>query len=57
MFSGDEPAIAHVSCLSPAGKRVWVNSEDKQLMAAMTSEEFCDRKVHVDSNGGLRITS
>ena len=57
MFSGDEPTIAHVSCLSPAGKRVWVNSEDKQLMTAMTSEEFCDRKVHVDSNGGLRIRS
>ena len=57
MFSGDDAVIAHVACLSPEGKRVWVNSEDDELMAAMTREEFCGRKAHIDGNGGLRISS
>ncbi|MCZ6642390.1 MAG: acetyl-CoA acetyltransferase [Gammaproteobacteria bacterium] len=57
MFAGDEPAIAHVACLTPQGQRVWVNCEDKQLMAAMISEEFCGRRARVDSNGGFRISS
>lgn len=47
MFSGNDPAIAHVACLTPAGQRVWVNSEDVDLMAAMTTEEFCGRKARI----------
>lgn len=54
MFSDEEPAIAHVACLTPQGQRVWVNSQDQQLMAAMISEEFCGRRAYVDSNGKLQ---
>ena len=49
MFSGDDPAIAHVACLTPDGQRVWVNSEDTDLMAAMTREEFCGRKARINN--------
>ena len=55
MFSGDNPAVAHVACLTPAGQRVWVNSDDIELMAAMTSEEFCGRQARIHDNGNLTI--
>ena len=49
MFSGDQPATAHVACLTSGGERVWVNSEDRDLMAAMTREEFCGRRARIDN--------
>jgi acetyl-CoA C-acetyltransferase len=55
MYSGDDPAVAHVACLTPQGERTWVNTEDKDLMEAMTREEFCGRKVRIDGDGNLAI--
>ncbi len=57
MYSGDDPAIAHVACRTPKGQRVWVNSEDQELNLAMTREEFCHRPVRIDGNGKLAISA
>lgn len=51
MFSGDEPAIGHCACLTPDGSRTWVNTEDPELMRAMTVEEFCGRDVTIGPQG------
>ena len=47
MFAEDEPRIGHVSCLTPAGARTWVNVEDAELAGAMVTEEFCGRAVKI----------
>ena len=47
MFAEDEPRIGHVSCLTPAGARTWVNVEDAELAGAMVAEEFCGRAVKI----------
>ena len=47
MYAADEPAIGHVACLTPAGQRTWVNTQDRDLMAAMVTEEFCGRPVTI----------
>ena len=47
MFDADEPRIGHLSCLTPAGARTWVNVEDVQLLRSMVGEEFCARPVKV----------
>ena len=57
MYSGDEPAVAHVACLTPRGQRTWVNSSDKDLMTAMTREEFCGRRARIDGHGNLAISA
>ncbi|MCZ6658505.1 MAG: acetyl-CoA acetyltransferase [Gammaproteobacteria bacterium] len=57
MYAGEDPAIAHLSCLTPKGQRVWVNSEDRDLNLAMTREEFCDRPARIDGNGHLAISA
>lgn len=48
MYAGDQPNIAHLACLTQEGQRVWVNSEDKDLMQSMTREEFCGRDARID---------
>ena len=45
MYADDEPSLGHVSCLTPAGERTWVNAEDRQLLGEMVSKEFCGRPV------------
>ena len=47
MYAEDEPRIGHVSCLTPAGERTWVNVEDADLVRSMVSEEFCGRPVKI----------
>ncbi len=49
MFSGNEPSVAHIACLTESGERVWVNSDDVELMKAMNLEEFCGRPGRIDS--------
>jgi acetyl-CoA C-acetyltransferase len=49
MFNGDSPGVGHLSCLTPQGHRVWVNTRDPELMQAMTTEEFCGRRASVTS--------
>lgn len=47
MYDNDRPRIGHVSCLTPAGARTWVNTEDADLVASMVREEFCGRRVRI----------
>lgn len=51
MYADGQPNIAHVACLTQDGQRVWVNSDDKDLMQSMISEEFCGRDARI--NGGI----
>lgn len=56
MYGGDTPTIGHFACLTPDGKRVWVNTEDSSLLQAMTSEEFCGRPARIDDKGNIDIS-
>lgn len=55
MYAGDGSSLAHLACLTQDGERVWVNSEDKDLMQSMTSEEFCGRDASIDSNQHISV--
>ena len=55
MYAGEEAKVGHLACLTPAGDRTWVNTEDTDLMTAMASEEFCGRKVRVGRDGSLAL--
>lgn len=54
MFAGDDPAIGHCACLTPDGKRTWVNTDEREMMAAMISEEFRGRPVTIKA-GALHL--
>ncbi len=55
IYDGFEPAIAHCACLTPNGERTWVNSEDPELLEAMTRDEFCGRAARI-SAGRINVT-
>ncbi len=48
MYGAEGPAVAHFSCLTNKGERVWANSDDVDLMRAMETEEFCGRSAMLD---------
>jgi acetyl-CoA C-acetyltransferase len=51
MYEGSEPAVGHAACLLPDGGRTWANIPDRDVAAAMTTEEFCGRAGRV--SGGI----
>ena len=55
MFGSDEPSIGHAACLTPDGKRTWANTNDREVLAAMLTEEFCGRPASIDGAGNLTI--
>ncbi len=55
MYEGFKPAIGHVACRTPDGDRTWANTTDADVLAGMTSEEFCGRSVRLDSDGDMRV--
>jgi len=57
MYSAGQPTIGHVACLTPSGERTWVNTEEPELMRAMSSEEFCGRPVQIASDAQLTIVA
>jgi acetyl-CoA C-acetyltransferase len=58
MYGPDgEPGVGHVACLTPEGARTWVNTDDPELMRAMTREEFCGRRVDIDDPARLTVCS
>jgi acetyl-CoA C-acetyltransferase len=57
MFDANEPVVGHVACLTPDGKRTWANTNDVDVMWAMTQEEFCGRAASIDGEGALTIRS
>lgn len=55
MFGADGPERAHAAFLLNDGRRTWANSEDVDLAAAMTREEFCGRNARIDGAGRFSI--
>ena len=53
MYGREGPTVGLAACRLADGRRTWGNTEDPEMMAAMTTEEFCGRRVSVDSAGGL----
>ncbi|MDA1073892.1 MAG: acetyl-CoA acetyltransferase [Proteobacteria bacterium] len=43
MFGAQGLSQGHFACRTGNGERVWANTSDQDLMAAMTHEEFCGR--------------
>jgi acetyl-CoA C-acetyltransferase len=55
MYGVEGPVVGHFACLTPDGKRVWANTEDKSILQSMTTEEFCGRAARLDNNGNITI--
>jgi acetyl-CoA C-acetyltransferase len=53
VFDGAAMSHALAICDTPSGKRTVARSEDKSLLASMTSEEFCGRQVRVAADGSF----
>jgi acetyl-CoA C-acetyltransferase len=49
------PAMAIVACLTPDGRRTWANSNDTDLMTAMTQQEFIGRPCVLAAGGGIDV--
>ncbi len=47
MYGASAPSVSHVSCLTSAGERTWVNVDDAETMIAMTRAEFCGRAARI----------
>lgn len=56
MYGAAGPAVAHTACLTADGKRTWANTTDTEVMAAMTTEEFCGRAASIDGAGNLTVS-
>lgn len=50
-----KPHVAHAACLTHDGRRTWGRVEDPATLDAMTREEFCGRRGHLDGVGGLSV--
>jgi acetyl-CoA C-acetyltransferase len=55
MFGPDGPERGHAAFLLDDGRRTWANSEDRDLSAAMTTEEFCGRRARIDGAGTFTV--
>jgi acetyl-CoA C-acetyltransferase len=47
MYGPEGPAMGHVVCRLPDGRRAWANCEDPGTLDSMTREEFCGKPVRV----------
>ena len=58
LFGKDGPERAHAVFRLEDGRRAWANSEDADLMDAMTErrEEFCGRAARIDGAGRFTVT-
>ncbi len=52
MYGAKGPSEAYLSVITSEGKRAWGRSTDRDVMEAMTREEFCGRMVKLDGEGG-----
>ena len=53
MYGADGPEAGLAACRLDDGRRTWGNTRDAELMAAMTREEFCGRRVRLRESGAL----
>jgi hypothetical protein len=51
IFAGGSISHGLAVCDTPAGKRTVARSENKELLEAMTREEFCGRVVRIGATG------
>ncbi|MFT7132326.1 MAG: acetyl-CoA C-acetyltransferase [Cyclobacteriaceae bacterium] len=51
MYGADGPATGNIAGLTPAGERVWANTEDQALIDDMTRREFCGLAADVNADG------
>ncbi|MEM7017757.1 MAG: acetyl-CoA acetyltransferase, partial [Pseudomonadota bacterium] len=55
MYGPEGPAVGHAACLLDDGRRTWANISDKDVVQAMTQEEFCGRAVTIDGQGNFAV--
>lgn len=55
MYAGDGPSRGHFACRTPDGSRVWANTQEADLMQAMTEQEFCGAAARIDASGRIRL--
>ncbi len=55
MYGDDGPQVGHVSCLTPDGRRTWANATSKEVVNAMTQEEFCGKSARIDGEGNIEF--
>ena len=55
LYGADGPNIAHAACLLEDGRRTWANNEDRTVLDAMVTEEFCARPVAIDGAGNFSL--
>jgi len=53
MYGADAATIGHVACRTPTGHRAWGNTQDADVLRAMTQEEFCGRRAKLDGAGNV----
>jgi len=52
-YKAGQPRIGHAACLTDEGRRSWGTVDDPATLEAMTREEFCGRRGHLDGQGRL----
>lgn len=50
MYGPNGPAMGHAACLLADGRRTWANTDDKEVMQAMTETEFCGKAASIAAN-------
>ena len=55
MYGAEGPSIGHVACRLPDGRRAWGNTRDRDVLDAMTREEFCGRPARRDGTGSVEF--
>lgn len=55
MYGADGVDTGFLACRTPTGARCWASVADKDVLQAMTEEEFCGRSASV-ADGGARIS-
>ena len=50
IYDGAGPQLAHIAARLDGGERAWANCRDADVVTAMTQEEFCGRRVHLDGD-------
>ena len=54
-FGSEGPERGHAAFLLDDGRRTWANTDDPDLAAAMTREEFCGRAARIDGHGSFSV--
>jgi acetyl-CoA C-acetyltransferase len=54
-YEAGTASIGYAACLLDDGRRTWGLVEDPVILDAMTCEEFCSRRGHLDGKGKLSL--